>query len=264
MAHRTHPHPRPPAQRGDTPGADRRAALGDTLGPDQRAALGDAPEADRRRPLGNAPEAEQRRPLDDTPEADQRRPLDDTPGPDQRRPLDDAPVPDQRQPPRDTPGLAHFNAADQRAAVATLLTCCRSRRWARLVAEHRPYPDLDALLAAGDEASFDLTPADLSEALAAEPSIRARPDARPWARIALTAAHEKYQRTFHHSFVIALDDREPTEHLDRVLADIHRRLSNEPEREREIAAEELRGLARSRLARLIADPVGRTPSESFR
>ncbi|MFI1885618.1 2-oxo-4-hydroxy-4-carboxy-5-ureidoimidazoline decarboxylase [Streptomyces jumonjinensis] len=238
MAHRTQPRPRPPAQRGDTPGADRRALLGDTPGPDRRAALGDTPGADQRAALGDAPEA------------------------DQRRPLGDPPVPDQRQPPRDTPGLAHFNAADQRAAVATLLTCCRSRRWARLVAEHRPYPDLDALLAAGDEASFDLTPADLSEALAGEPSIRARPDARPWARIALTAAHEKYQRTFHHGFVIALDDREPTEHLDRVLADIHRRLSNEPEREREIAAEELRGLARSRLARLIADPVEQALSDS--
>ena len=39
------------------------------------------------------------------------------------------------------------------AAEAALLSCCGSRRWARLIADHRPYPDLDALLAAGDEAA---------------------------------------------------------------------------------------------------------------
>lgn len=68
------------------------------------------------------------------------------------------------------PGLDRFNAAPAAEAEAALLECSGSRRWAARLAAHRPYPDLDALLAAADEAGYDLPPADLAEALAAEVS----------------------------------------------------------------------------------------------
>lgn len=55
-------------------------------------------------------------------------------------------------------------------AEAALLECCGSRRWAQRLAAHRPFPDVDSLLAAADEAGYDLAPADLSEALTAEVS----------------------------------------------------------------------------------------------
>jgi 2-oxo-4-hydroxy-4-carboxy-5-ureidoimidazoline decarboxylase len=52
-------------------------------------------------------------------------------------------------------------------------------------------------------------------------------------------------------FVICLDDLAPGEALDEVLAGIRSRLAHDPEEERVLAAEELRRLARGRLARLV-------------
>ncbi|ADI07827.1 putative OHCU decarboxylase [Streptomyces bingchenggensis BCW-1] len=155
--------------------------------------------------------------------------------------------------------LARLNAASAGAAEDVLLACCGSRRWARLLVAHRPYPDLDALLAAGDEASYDLTPADLDEALADEAVVGQLAAAIPMdgagARAALTAlraAHTEYERRFGHVFVICLDGLHPDEMRNRVLAEIHARLDNERDAERVKAAEELRRIARGRLARLIA------------
>ncbi|MGY0060908.1 2-oxo-4-hydroxy-4-carboxy-5-ureidoimidazoline decarboxylase [Streptomyces sp. LZ34] len=151
--------------------------------------------------------------------------------------------------------LDHLNAAAAGAAEDALLACCGSRRWARLIVAHRPYPDLDALLAAGDEASYDLTPADLDEALADEAVVGQLPTADGpgalAAHTALRAAHAEYERRFGHVFVICLDGLHPAEIRNRVLAEIHTRLDNERDAERVKAAEELRRIARGRLLRLI-------------
>ncbi|MBD0710940.1 MULTISPECIES: 2-oxo-4-hydroxy-4-carboxy-5-ureidoimidazoline decarboxylase [unclassified Streptomyces] len=158
-------------------------------------------------------------------------------------------------------GLTGFNGAAPAEARALLLSCCRSRRWAERVAAHRPYPTVDALLAAADEAGYDLSRADLDEALAAETPLPPRPDAPPAARTALRAAHAAYASRFGHAFVISLDGVRPGLRLDRVLAGIRSRLGNEAEEERAVSAEELRRLARGRLAfRLAERPVSRHPA----
>lgn len=153
-------------------------------------------------------------------------------------------------------GLTRFNAASARMAEAALLSCCGSRRWARRIARHRPYPDLESLLAASDEASYDLTAADLAEALAGEsaqhPLSGARGASRLAAHTALTAAHAEYERKFGHVFVICLDGVDPAEALDTVLAGIRTRLGHAPEKEAAVTADELRRIARARLARLVA------------
>ncbi|WP_347404486.1 2-oxo-4-hydroxy-4-carboxy-5-ureidoimidazoline decarboxylase [Streptomyces sp. MST-110588] len=187
-------------------------------------------------------------------------------------------------------GLERLNAATRRAAEDTLLTCCGSRRWARRLAEHRPYPDTGALLAACDEASYDLTRADLDEALAAEtdapyppvsthgpgPGPESGSGPRPGAlaahpahtfqraadthtaqraahaETALRAAHAEYERKFRYAFVICLDGVRESERLNEVLSAIRVRMGNEEEKERAIAAEELRRIARSRLLARIA------------
>jgi 2-oxo-4-hydroxy-4-carboxy-5-ureidoimidazoline decarboxylase len=125
------------------------------------------------------------------------------------------------------------------------------------VAGHRPYPDVDALLAAADEAAYDLTPPDLAEALAAEatsagpPLVSAAP-LPPAALTALRAAHAAYEARFGHVFVLSSEGVEPAELLDVVLASIHTRLGHDPDRERVVAAEQLRRVARTRLARMAA------------
>ncbi|MFI8102433.1 2-oxo-4-hydroxy-4-carboxy-5-ureidoimidazoline decarboxylase [Streptomyces sp. NPDC086023] len=155
---------------------------------------------------------------------------------------------------RGAPGLAWFNTASAEAAEAALLECCGSRRWAHRVAAHRPYPDLEALLAAADEAGYDLSPADLAEALADEASADLHHGAPPAAHLALRAAHAAYEATFGYAFVICLDGIPAAEHPAQVLAGIRARLGHEKDEERSVAADELRRLARGRLrATLGAD-----------
>jgi 2-oxo-4-hydroxy-4-carboxy--5-ureidoimidazoline (OHCU) decarboxylase len=103
------------------------------------------------------------------------------------------------------------------------------------------------LQAASDEAAYDLSPGDLSEALAGE-TLPALPDEMyEAAHMALSAAHAAYEAKFGHSFVICLDGLPPGEALNHVLAGIRSRLTNDPEDERVVAAEELRRLAKGRL-----------------
>ncbi|MEU4142097.1 2-oxo-4-hydroxy-4-carboxy-5-ureidoimidazoline decarboxylase [Streptomyces parvulus] len=159
--------------------------------------------------------------------------------------------------------LEHFNAAPADEAVHTLLTCLGSRDWALRLSAHRPYPDLPALLAAADEAAYDLPPAALTEALSAEALPALPPDTYAAAHTALNAAHAAYESRFGHVFVICLDGLKADEALDHVLAGIRSRLSNDPEEERLVASEELRGVAKARLTHALqgrGEPRDRPPT----
>ncbi|MGW7367383.1 2-oxo-4-hydroxy-4-carboxy-5-ureidoimidazoline decarboxylase [Streptomyces sp. NPDC054841] len=151
------------------------------------------------------------------------------------------------------PGLERFNTVPAVAATAALLSCCGSHRWAQRIVIHRPYPDLAALLAAADEASYDLSAADLDEALADESSSGLHPTAPPAAHTALRAAHAAYEASFGHAFVICLDGVRADEQPDQMLAGIRSRLGNDADEERAIAADQLRRLARARLAHVVAN-----------
>ncbi|MFC8917476.1 2-oxo-4-hydroxy-4-carboxy-5-ureidoimidazoline decarboxylase [Streptomyces sp. NPDC057116] len=164
------------------------------------------------------------------------------------------PIPAQSHGSHAAEGLIRLNAATAQAAEAALLACCGSRRWAQRLAAHRPYPTLDALLAAADEASYDLSGADLDEALADETSADLPPSTPAAARTAWRAAHAEYESRFRHAFVICLDGHRPEERLNQALSAIHTRMSHPAETERAIAADELRRLARSRLSRLVTGP----------
>jgi 2-oxo-4-hydroxy-4-carboxy--5-ureidoimidazoline (OHCU) decarboxylase len=144
--------------------------------------------------------------------------------------------------------LERFNRAPAEEAVRTLLACLNSRDWAHRLTAHRPYPDLPSLLAAADEAAYDLTSRDLAEALAAEALPALPEDTYAAAHTALSAATAAYEARFGHVFVVCVDDLSADEALDHVLAAIRSRLTNDPDEERQVAAEELRRLARGRLA----------------
>ncbi len=70
--------------------------------------------------------------------------------------------------------LAAFNAAPADEAVATMLACCGSRRFAQAMAAGRPYPSADAAVAAVDVAFESLTWSDVLEAMDRHPRIGAR------------------------------------------------------------------------------------------
>ncbi|WP_371577458.1 2-oxo-4-hydroxy-4-carboxy-5-ureidoimidazoline decarboxylase [Streptomyces sp. NBC_01314] len=159
-----------------------------------------------------------------------------------------------------TPGpsaLERFNHTPADLTRQALLTCLRSLRWAQRLTDHRPYPDLDALLAASDEAAYDLTAADLAEALAGETLPALPDDTYGVAHTALNAAHAAYEARFGHLFVISQAGAHPDELLDRTLEGIRSRLTNDPEEERVVVAEELRRLAKERLTTHLTGPKPR-------
>ncbi|MFE7747620.1 2-oxo-4-hydroxy-4-carboxy-5-ureidoimidazoline decarboxylase [Streptomyces sp. NPDC057428] len=163
-------------------------------------------------------------------------------------------------------GIRHFNAWPRELAEAALLECCGSRRWALRMAAHRPYPDLDTLLAASDEAGYDLAPSDIAEALAVESAPCLHHAAPRAAHLALRAAHAAYESRFGHVFVICLDGLRPSQHVDQVLASIRTRLAHEPDEERALTAEEMRRLARGRIIELVTEAgrqAGQVPPVSY-
>ncbi|MFE6480292.1 2-oxo-4-hydroxy-4-carboxy-5-ureidoimidazoline decarboxylase [Streptomyces rochei] len=162
-----------------------------------------------------------------------------------------------RATPATSSSLERFNTAPADEAALTLLTCLNSRHWAHRMTSHRPYPDLPSLLAAADEAAYDLSPDDLTEALTAESLPPLPEDTYAAAHTALNAATAAYESRFGHAFVICLDGMPANEALDHVLAGIRSRLANDPDEERQVAADELRRLARGRLADTLRDAGNR-------
>ncbi|MBQ0973552.1 2-oxo-4-hydroxy-4-carboxy-5-ureidoimidazoline decarboxylase [Streptomyces sp. RK31] len=156
---------------------------------------------------------------------------------------------------RGTPGTPPppewFNDAPGPDAERVLLSCLHSPRWARLLAGHRPYPDTASLLAAADEAAYDLPPEEIAEALASERLPSLPEDTYSAAHTALNAAHAAYEAKFGHVFVLCLDGVPEDEVLDRVLENIRSRLANDPEDEHQITKDQLRLLARERLTNTL-------------
>lgn len=77
----------------------------------------------------------------------------------------------------------------------------------------------------------------------------------------LRAAEAAYESLFGHAFVICLDQLPPAERLDGMLTALRRRLGTSADEERDGTADELRGLARGRLLRLVVrDVTARSPS----
>ncbi|WP_299532561.1 2-oxo-4-hydroxy-4-carboxy-5-ureidoimidazoline decarboxylase [uncultured Streptomyces sp.] len=159
--------------------------------------------------------------------------------------------------PRSADGVARFNALPRPEAEAALRECCGSRRWARRIVDHRPYPDLDAMLAAADEAGYDLPAPDMAEALADETAPCLHHDAPRAAHLALRAAHAAYESTFGHAFVICLDAVPPSQHVDQVLATIRARMENDEDEERAVTADEMRRLARARIVEMVTEQARR-------
>lgn len=118
---------------------------------------------------------------------------------------------------------------------------------------HRPYPDPASLLAAADEAVYDLPPEEIAEALASEPLPALPEDTYSAAHTALNAAHAAYEAKFGHVFVLCLDGVPEDEILDRVLENIRSRLANDPEEEHTVTRDQLRLLARERLNNALRD-----------
>jgi urate oxidase len=161
--------------------------------------------------------------------------------------------------------LLRFNTADQDVAVAALLACNASRRWAERIAAGRPYGGLAEVEAASATALTDLGWDDIAEALAAHPPIGERVAGTSreaaWSRgeqsgaagvpaetvQALVDGNRAYEERFGHVFLICATGRG----ADEMLADLRRRLDHDDATEREVVRGELAKITRLRLAKLF-------------
>ncbi|HEX3648905.1 MAG TPA: 2-oxo-4-hydroxy-4-carboxy-5-ureidoimidazoline decarboxylase [Pseudonocardiaceae bacterium] len=137
--------------------------------------------------------------------------------------------------------------------------CVAVGRWARELADSRPYPGVAELLARADEVSASLTDTELAQALADHPRIGGRTAAgsrsaaeqsgvdadRLGARLA--EANAAYEARFGHIYLVCAAGRTG----DELLADLTDRMANDPATELGVVRRELGRIAHLRLAGLV-------------
>jgi 2-oxo-4-hydroxy-4-carboxy-5-ureidoimidazoline decarboxylase len=152
--------------------------------------------------------------------------------------------------------LAAFNAAPADEAIAAMLACCASRRFAAALAAGRPYPSTVAALAAVDAAFDSLTWPDVLEAMDGHPRIGDRVSGQSATeqsgvadatRGALIAGNAAYEDRFGHVFLICATGLSG----EQMLAALRERLSNTEEMERTVATTELAKITRLRVAKAL-------------
>ena len=153
--------------------------------------------------------------------------------------------------------LASFNTAATEDAVAVMLSCCASRRFAAAVAAGRPYSSFAAVEDAIAAAFEALDWADVLEAMAGHPRIGARVSGQSAAeqsgvadasRAALLAGNLEYEERFGHVFLICAAGLSGAQ----MLAALRERLSNDPYTERAVATAELRKITVLRARKALA------------
>jgi allantoicase len=158
--------------------------------------------------------------------------------------------------------LARLNTLVPALAEAELRACLGSSKWATAVAAARPFAAAPALREAAERAMGELAGADWSEAFAAHPRIgEPRADARGWAaaeqkgaagadaeaRRALAEGNRAYEERFGRVFLTCATGKDAA----TLLAELGRRLHNEPAVELAIAIEEQKKITRLRLEKLL-------------
>ena len=163
--------------------------------------------------------------------------------------------------------LDELNAVDPATAERDLLRCCGSTRWARMMAGARPFWTAGEMLAAADRIWPALGPDDWLQAFRAHPRIGESGGSDPsgrsgeWSdqeqagvrtardavRDRLAQGNRHYEARFGYIFIVCATGRSAEE----MLAMLERRLTNHPDDELRIAAEEQRAITRLRIARLV-------------
>ncbi len=169
-----------------------------------------------------------------------------------------------------TKKIERLNSASKDEAEALLLDCCGSRRWARTVAESRPFEDFPELDKKAEEIWNRLACDDWLEAFAAHPKIGSRKPAPAqqeraagWSKNEqsgttgasdavlsdLDEINRLYKRKFGYIFIVCATGKA----ADEMLGLARDRLNNGPDTELKIAVSEQSKITRIRLERLFMD-----------
>jgi 2-oxo-4-hydroxy-4-carboxy-5-ureidoimidazoline decarboxylase len=162
-------------------------------------------------------------------------------------------------------GLDEFNAEPADRAAESLRACNAAPRFAAEVLGRRPYPDAAALVAAAEEVARALPWPEVEAALAVHPRIGDRVagssaeaaasrreqssmrTADDEVRAALLEGNRAYEERFGHVFLIRAAGRSPEE----MLAELRRRLANDPAAERAEVTEQLAQITGLRVKGLV-------------
>ena len=153
--------------------------------------------------------------------------------------------------------LAAFNSAPAEQAVAAMLDCCASRRFAAAMADGRPYASAAAAELAVSTVFATLSWPDVLEAMDAHPRIGDRVSGASAAeqsgvgdgsRAALARGNADYEQRFGHVFLICASGLSG----EQMLAALRQRLANDELAERTAATEELRKITVLRVRQALA------------
>ena len=160
--------------------------------------------------------------------------------------------------------INELNADD---ATATFLKCCGCERWARELAEARPYASEDEIFKRAEDSFEDLTRDELMEAFASHPKIgdvdslrKKYADTKDWAENeqsgvngtsqevlhSLAQGNEDYERKFGYIFIVCATGKT----ADEMLSMLNERLTNHSDKELSIAAAEQKKITYLRLGKL--------------
>ncbi|MEU6700815.1 2-oxo-4-hydroxy-4-carboxy-5-ureidoimidazoline decarboxylase [Pseudonocardia sp. NPDC046786] len=162
--------------------------------------------------------------------------------------------------------LDRLNTAAPDELHPVLRACNTSPAWADRLLAGRPYPDIGQAVEAAGRAVLDLGEADTAAALAGHPRIGERPggahaDGAAFSRREqsgvdgsgddvrerLAAGNAAYERRFGHVFLIRAAGRDAAE----ILAELQRRLGNDPDTERAEAAGQLAEITALRMREVL-------------
>jgi len=150
----------------------------------------------------------------------------------------------------------------------TLLQCCGSKRWAREMAQARPYQNVETLIAKANDVWWSLEAEDWLEAFRSHPKIGEKKAAVPvsdqsrqWSGQeqagvsnapretvdALAALNHAYEQKFGYIFIICATGKTSEE----MLSALRKRLDNDPATELLLAAAEQSKITELRLKKLI-------------
>jgi allantoicase len=167
-----------------------------------------------------------------------------------------------------TKAIERFNRLPRQRALRALLDCCGSKKWAQQIAERRPFAAESELFEGADRTWSALAREDWLEAFLHHPPIgetRAKAKqsaaasrwsakeqssaqkAPPEVLEALAAQNRAYAEKFGHVFLICATGKSSEE----ILNALRQRLTNDPDTELRVAAEEQRKMTRLRLEKLL-------------
>ena len=163
--------------------------------------------------------------------------------------------------------LSHWNMLDPESAVASILPCCGSTRWAKKLVELRPIADEQELVERSGSIWQSLAPEDWYEAFQSHPRIGEKSresstaQSSAWSsgeqsgmmsststvREALERGNRAYEQRFGRIYVVCATGKSAEE----MLSDLQRRLKNDPETELLEAVEQQRQITRLRLGKWL-------------